>query len=70
MGTSLRAHDRIKYCFLKYNINILEEKINMIESFVFHQLITNFEERALRMDDSEGRRRARLYQDKCNLVFK
>ena len=34
----------------------------MTESAVFHWLITDFEENALRVDDSEGRRRARLYQ--------
>ena len=35
----------------------------MIESFVFQWLITYFEERALRVDDAEGRHRARTYLD-------
>ena len=35
----------------------------MIESFVFHRLITDFEEKALRVDDSEGNYRARSYHD-------
>ena len=62
-GTSLGAHERIRYYFLICSSNILEEKISMTESVVFHRLITDFEENALKVDDSEGRRRARLYQD-------
>ena len=34
----------------------------MIESVAFHRLITDFEEKALKEDGSEGRRRARSYQ--------
>ena len=52
------------------NIKIFEGKINMIESFVFFRLITDFEERALKVDDSEGRRGARSYQDEWSLMFK
>ena len=44
---------------------VLEEKISMTESVVFYRLITDFEENALRVDDSEGRRIARLHQDEA-----
>ena len=37
----------------------------MVESVVFHRLITNFEEKALKVYDSEKRRRARPYQDEA-----
>ena len=37
----------------------------MIQSVAFHRLITDFEEKALREDGSEGRRRARSYYDEA-----
>ena len=64
-GTSFGAHERIRYYFLICNSNILKEKISMIESVAFHRLITDFEENGVRVDDPEGRRRARLYQDEA-----
>ena len=64
-GTSLGAHERIRCYLLICNSNILEEKICKTENVVFHRLITDFEENALGVNDSEGRRRARLYQDEA-----
>ena len=37
----------------------------MIESVIFHRLTADFEKKALRVDDSERRRRARSYQDEA-----
>ena len=45
----------------------LKEQINMIESVVFHRLITDFEEKSLRVDDSEESCRVRLYQDEAGV---
>ena len=39
----------------------------MIERVVFHRLITDFEEKALRVDNSAEKRRARLYQMKLGV---